>query len=314
MVPVALRKLPEVLRQTALDKTIETEADLRVFLHQNIFGGRSYEYQKSQYMENNKMSQNDTSYPEVLRAIQTEQVPVLLSLQPELLGATEETLATVRDREILTLFKEAIQPTVRALAYKKGAAANYKDLFKSCNEAASAKLVLAKTTGRKDGDSKAIAGLQVEETVSPKEEELKGKIKKLENIISALKKKTSGSTNTESRSEGSENKRGMYCFYHKSRGHNSKDCLYLKNNKLPENTEKTNPPDKRYIMLEGGRKNYCGYCVPNQVKLQNHCHHCWKHSNPAVAVDRDECNACKYQKRIQTRETGQSSPSQNENN
>ena len=91
------------------------------------------------------MSQNDTSYPEVLRAIQTEQVPVLLSLQPELLGATEETLATVRDREILTLFKEAIQPTVRALAYTKGAAANYKDLFKSCNEAASAKLVLAKT-------------------------------------------------------------------------------------------------------------------------------------------------------------------------
>ena len=313
LVPVALRKLPEVLRQTALDKTIETEADLRIFLHQNIFGGRSYEYQKSQFIESNRMSQNDTNYPEVLRAIQTEQVPVLMSLQPELLGANEETLATVRDREILSLFKDAIQPTVRAVAYQKGAAANYKDLFRSCNEAASAKLVLAKSGGRKEGDNKTIAGLQVEDITSPREEELKGKIKKLENIVSALKKKMNASPNSDSRNEGSENRRGMYCFYHKSRGHNSKDCLYLKHNKLPENTEKTDPPEKRYIVLEGGRRNYCGFCVPNQVKLQNQCQHCWRHSNPAVAVVRDECKACQYQKRVQGRDPAQTPPSQNDN-
>ena len=169
------------------------------------------------------------------------------------------------------------------------------------------------TTGRKEGDSKAIAGLQVEEITSPREEELKGKIRKLENIISALKKKSNAPTNTDSRSEGSESKRGMYCFYHKSRGHNSKDCNYLKNNKLPEDTEKPNPSEKRYIMLEGGRRNYCGFCVPNQVKLQNQCQHCWRHSNPAVAVDRDECNACKYQNRIKSRDPAQTPPSQNEN-
>ena len=138
------------------------------------------------------------------------------------------------------------------------------------------------------------------------------KNKKLESIISALKKKRNASINTETCNEGAENRKNMYCFYHKSRGHNSKDCLYLKNNKLPENTERSTPPKKSYIVLEGGRRNFCGFCFPNQVKLQSHCSHCWRHSNSAVTIERDACNACKYQKRVQDRAS--TPPSQTENN
>ena len=307
-VEAALRKVPTELRQAAMDRDIVTETDLRKFLHENIFGGRSVEYAKEKFNEINKMGPNDSNYPEVLRTIQTEQVPVLMSLQEDLIDLPEETLKVIRDKETLELFKAAIQTTVNAVARNKGMAGNYKDLFRSCNDAASAKLLLAASGKKVSESSKQIAGVEVQANgldvtsndPPSREQELMAKIKKLENALSKKK----GLPPNQPRYQNDNVKR--WCYYHKSGGHYSKDCRQLLNNKIPEdnaNGQRATPPPQqnKYMWTDNGKKCWCGHCVPNKKVLYNLCNHCWRHSDPARAINREDCLKCKFNKRISDR-------------
>ena len=283
MIPVALRKLPLALRTTARDRKISNETELRIFLHENIFGGRSYEYAKGKFKESNQMSPSDTNYPELLRKIKDEQVPVLMSLQPALQNCSKETREHLENKEILEMMMAALTDTVIMAARNKGMDANWRDLFKSCNQVASARLTLTKSKG------KQVAGISVDSKDTEKEEtdeeKLHNKIKKLEEELEKLKK--------------NKPKKKKYCSLHKnSSNHTTEECYVLK-----KKQEQTNKPhtQKKFILQANGKRNFCKYCVPNNVKLEVGCSHCWSHSDPAKAVDRNDCNACQYKTRIDSR-------------
>ena len=211
----------------------------------------------------------------------------------------------MRDKEILELLTEALTPFTLATCQNKGAADTWEQLYESCNQTAAAKMTLKHQENQ--SNPKTLSALQLTaeaETpeINQREKALTDEISKLKNIVKQLRE---NKTQT-----GKYTNKEMWCNFHRTTGHNDSDCRRLKkiNEGRPDNNSHFNRSDNntqynRYIVLPNGKRNFCRFCVPNNVDLRvTLCQHCWKHSDPSKGVSRGECPACEHARKIQDRD------------
>ena len=273
-----LRKMPNRLRLAARTEQISNLKDLKTFLYVNIFSGKNYTFMKNTYKEKNKMAHDDHDFAKVLENIKVLQVPTLMSLQPELQKLPKETKKTLFDKEVLDLFEYAIPYTVKAQATLRGMEKSWEDLFKSCMQTASARLVSQQ--GKQQQAQKP--------NTTPKK-------------IGLL-------TTTETQRKGQNNK---WCHYHKVTTHSTEECRAKP--QAPQSFEPTT--QKKFIVAKDGQRNYCGFCVPMAAQLPTKvCSHCWRHSDPGVAIPMDNCFKCRHQNRMKKREENPPPQSQESDN
>ena len=186
------------------DKTITNKEELTKAMSKLCLRGESYDVVKTNYILNNKMSENQLEFSNLYNSITNKQVEHLISLDVSL---QPEDMRRERTRLALELFKASIHPNVLSHCQSLGKTSTIDDLLAACNNFAQSTVTKTQQINNYS-TSKRVFTMQIDD-----------KDRKIAQLEQQLKQYKSGSNNDHTQTK-------FRCKHCEPNKLNRKDCRH----------------------------------------------------------------------------------------